>query len=122
MSTATSEAPTAIREMKPTSTRPPKPLHDPFSRNDGIKLMKITTRGNGQDILRQCERGGTARLLMANEQEHEQLEEIETLAQMALELCWEIEKFPVSVHQTNAAIQAARLRAAILEKGIARVQ
>jgi hypothetical protein len=88
----------------------------------GIKLMKITTRGNGQDFLQQCERGGAARLLAANESEHGQLEEIETLAQMALELCWEIEKFPVSVHQTNAAIQAARLRAAILEKGIAPVR
>jgi hypothetical protein len=84
--------------------------------------MKVRTRCNGQEILQQCERGGTARLLAANEQEHEQLEEIEILAQMALELCWEIEKFPVSVHQTNAAIQAARLRAAILGKGIAPVQ
>jgi hypothetical protein len=80
--------------------------------------MKIRTRSNGQDVLQPCEKGGAARLLAANEQEREQLDEIETLAQMALELCWEIEKFPVSVHQTNAAIQAARLRAAILGKGI----
>jgi len=84
--------------------------------------MKIRTRNNGQDVLQQCERVGATRLLEANEPEHGPREEFETLAQMALELCWEIEKFPVSVHQTNAAIQAARLRAAILEKGIALVQ
>ena len=83
--------------------------------------MKLRTQSNGRDVLQQCERGGAARLSVANEPEHGQREEFDTLAQMALELCWEIEKFPVSVHQTNTAIQAARLRAAILGKGIAPV-
>lgn len=78
-------------------------------------------RSNGQDVLQPCERREAARLLVVNEPEHEPLEEVETLAQMALELCWEIEKFPASIHQTNTAIQAARLRAAILGMRIARV-
>ena len=39
----------------------------------------------------------------------------ENLKQKALELCWEIEKFPASEHQTNTVIRASAILTALTE-------
>jgi len=36
-------------------------------------------------------------------------EELKKLKQEALELCWEIEKFPASEHQTATSIRASKI-------------
>lgn len=61
-----------------------------------------------------CQEGRATCMFVYETMEQEKKDEARKLAQLVRELCWEIEKFPASEHQTVTAIRASTLRSAIV--------
>jgi hypothetical protein len=66
------------------------------------------------ELLHRCQDGYATCMFVYNEIENEKREEAKRLEKIALELCWEIEKFPASEHQTATSIKASNLRTTIM--------
>lgn len=66
------------------------------------------------ELLQRCQNGEATCMYVYNAIEDEKREQAKLLAKLALELCYEIEKFPASDHQTSTSIKASDLHSAIV--------